>query len=424
VLRRLFEVLRIRNFLFLSLSGTVSQLGDRLTHMLLITLIAVSQPGKMFAYSQASLAFTIPVILLSPIAGVLVDHWNRRKIMAYTHFIQSAVLITTPFLIRWAGSFYPFWIVVFVFFGLDILNNTAKPSLLPEVVASRKLLTANALDQFFTRFATVLGMVVGGYLIRWVGWRYGFFIDAATHLCAGLMVLGIVLKTTKKPETRLKLEKSSTAGLFSASFRIFFHDVKEVLVLVGKDRLVLFVMTSIWVAYFIAGVSYTILLFLVQQGLGMGTAGVGLFAGILAVGMIFGSVVLGMLKPTINKPLIVVTGIASYGLLFLFGPFLIRMWFLVVIALGGGVIYSWITIAQNTILQEAVPPQIRGRIFSTKEFFTNVAFIVTTFTTGLLGDLTSVRVVLIIIGLCLLVLSTLGYLLVKRINIAPKTSPS
>lgn len=156
----------------------------------------------------------------------------------------------------------------------------------------------------------------------------------------------------------------------------------------------------------------------------MGTAGVGLFAGILAVGMIFGSVVLGMLKPTINKPLIVVTGIAIYGLLFLFGPFLIKIWFLIVVALGGGVVFSWITIAQNTILQEAVPAQIRGRIFSTKEFFTNIAFIVTAFTTGLLGDLTSVRLVLIIIGLCLLVLSALGYLLVKRINITPQTSPS
>lgn len=416
MLDRLLEVLRIRNFLFLTLSGTISQLGDRLTHMLLITLIAVSQPGKMFAYSQASIAFTLPVLILSPIAGVLVDHWNKRKIMARTHFIQTGVLLTTPFFIYWTKSFFPFWVVIFLFFGLDILNNTAKPSLLPQLVAPRKLLAANSLDQFFARFATVMGMIVGGFLIRWVGWRYGFFIDASTHFTAGLLALGIVLKPAPQASLHLEQAKPRTSELIMKSFKTFASDVKEVLVLVGRDRLVMFVMASIWVANFIAGVSYTILLFLVQQQLNMGTAGVGVFAGILAVGMIAGSLILGVMKPTINKPLVVIAGIFLYGLLFLFGPFLIKIWFLIIVALAGGLIFSWIVIAQNTILQEAVPAQIRGRIFSAKEFFTNVAFIVTTFTTGLLGDLTSVQLALFTIGFFLLVLAALGYFLIKSIT--------
>ena len=45
------SVLRIRNFSLLTASCSVAQLGDRLTHMLLITVIAASEPGKLMAYS-------------------------------------------------------------------------------------------------------------------------------------------------------------------------------------------------------------------------------------------------------------------------------------------------------------------------------------------------------------------------------------
>ena len=72
-------MLRIRNFSLLTASCSLAQLGDRLTHMLLITVIAVSQPGKLMAYSTGSLAFVLPTMLIAPIAGVLVDRWDWKN---------------------------------------------------------------------------------------------------------------------------------------------------------------------------------------------------------------------------------------------------------------------------------------------------------------------------------------------------------
>lgn len=430
---RILSVLGIRNFVFLTLSGTLSQFGDRLTHMLLITIIAITKPGKVLAFSFASLAFTLPVIILAPFAGVLADRWSKRRIMIRIHFIQAGLLFLTPFIIRWTNSFQFFWIAIIIFFGLDIFNNTAKPALLPAVVAKRKLLTANSIDQFLARFATVLGMVVGGFLIRWAGWHYGLMIDASTHLTAGLLAVGIILRY--EPHQTYKIsspligddkgmvayhkEGEDKGNVISSALKIFFTDVREVLKLVVKDKLVLLVMASIWISVFVGGVSYTILIYLVQQVLKLGTAGVGIFSGILAVGMILGALVLGLLKTTVNKSKIVVFGIMLYGILFLFGQFLIKVWFLAIVAIISGIVFSWISIAQSTILQEQVAPTIRGRIFSTKEFFGNIAFIVTTFAVGSLGDLTSARITLAAVGIFLLIASILGLLLIKQIENKP-----
>ncbi len=428
--KQLLAVLGIRNFVFLTLTGTLSQFGDRLSHMLLITIIEITRPGKVLSFSFASLAFTLPVIILAPFAGVLVDHWSKRRILIRVHFIQAGLLLITPLIIHFTNSFSFFWVAMVIFFGIDIFNNTAKPALLPAVVAKRKLLTANSIDQFLARFATVLGMVLGGFLIRWVGWHYGLVINASTHFIAGLLAIGIVLRYEPHQNNQLSSPsmgedreeggpyqtQESTGKVIRSAIRVFFRDVKEVLKLVVKDKLVLLVMASIWISVFVAGVAYTILIYLVQQYLNMGTSGVGVFSGILAVGMILGAVILGLLKPSINKPKIVVFSIMGYGIMFLFGQFFIKLWFLVIIAIISGVIFSWITIAQNTILQEQVSVLIRGRIFSTKEFFGSVAFIITTFIIGAIGDLTNVRLVLAVVGFFLIVVSILGLLLIKQIK--------
>jgi MFS family permease len=417
------SVLRIRNFSLLVASGSLSQLGDRLTHMLLITVIAVAQPGKLMAYSTGSLAFVIPTMLLAPIAGVLVDRWDKRKVLGFTHIIQSGLLVTAAFLIIALKSFAPFWVALFIFFGLDVFNNTSVPALMPQLVARRKLLTANSVNLTFCRVATVLGMVIGGFLVKWAGWKYGMFINASTHLTAGLLALaisGVFIAnrglTADRARSTASDERGSIRGLVAHAFRQLFADLAAVVRVVGRDRLVAFVMVSVVVTMFISSVSYTVLIYLVQQVLKLGTGGVGMFAGVLAVGMIGGAVSMSFIRKRINQPMVVVFAILLYGLLFLASPWLISVWFMIVVAVVAGIAFSWLGVVQNTMLQEEVPEEIRGRIFSTREFVTNIAFLLTTLFIGALGDLTSYKIVLVAIGVVLSMLALLGWGFVRAMQ--------
>jgi len=211
-------------------------------------------------------------------------------------------------------------------------------------------------------------------------------------------------------------------GLVSRAFRQLFHDLAEVIRVVGRDRLVAFVMASVVVTMFISSVSYTVLIYVVQQVLRLGTGGVGLFAGVLAVGMIAGAASMSYIRQRINQPMVVVVVILLYGLLFLASPWLITVWFMIVVALVAGVAFSWLGVVQSTMLQEEVPEEIRGRIFSTREFITNVAFLLTTLFIGALGDLTSYKTVLVAIGAVLCTLAVLGWVFV-RVMQRPTTKP-
>ncbi len=417
------SVLRIRNFSLLTASCSMSQFGDRLTQMLLITAIALASPGKLMAYSTGSMAFVIPTMLLAPIAGVVADRWDKRKIVGFAHLIQFTVLTVAAFLIIALKSFAPFWVALFIFYGLDVFNNTAVPALLPQLVAKRKLLVANSVNLTFARIATVLGMVLGGFLIKWTGWKYGMFINASTHLTAGILALtmsGVFIghRWLAAGSSPLPGETphDSMWGLTRHAFRQLFADLAEVIRVVGRDRLVAFVMASVVVTMFISSVSYTILIYLVQQVLGLGTGGVGMFAGVLAVGMIAGAASMSYVQRRINQPLVVALAILLYGLLFLASPWLITVWFMTVVALVAGVAFSWLGVVQNTMLQEEVASDIRGRIFSTREFITNVAFLLTTLFIGALGDLTSYRIVLVAIGAALTLIAVGGLYFIRTLR--------
>lgn len=393
----------------------MSQLGDRLSHMLLITLIGLTTPGKLLAYSGGSLTFVLPTLILSPIAGVLVDHWDKRKTISRTHFLQTALLLLTPFAIRLTHSFTPFWIALTLFFGLDIFNNTANPALLPNLVSSDKLLLANSVNLAFARIATVLGMVIGGFLIKWVGWTNGIFIDASCHLIAGILILNIISPPpAETPSYRATTIKPGILVLTLNALKQFISDLIELIRLVLHNRIVAFVLASIVISTFISAVSYTILIYIVQQALHMGTSGVGIFAGILAVGMIAGAAAMGLLPQNINRPFIIVLITFLYGLLFFIGNWFITVWFMIIVALIAGIAFSWLGIVQSTMLQEEVEPAIRGRVFSTREFVTNCTFLITTLTIGILGDFTSYRTAVLVIGIALIVLGGAGFLWVRH----------
>jgi MFS family permease len=310
------------------------------------------------------------------------------------------------------NSFLPFWIALFLFFGLDVFNNTALPALVPRVVARRKLLLANSVNLTFCRIATIVGMVAGGFLLRWTGWRYGMLVNASTHLAAGLFAFSMSGSSSTELDTP---RRDGFGRLIGMSFRRLFFDLAELARVVATDRLVAFVMASFVVATFVTSVSYTALVFLVQQVLGLGTAGVGVFAGIMATGMVVGALGMGLFPGKVNRPRVVAAVFIAYGLLFIAGPVLLSIPFLVLVAVVAGVAFSWLGIVQNTMLHEEVGPAIQGRIFSTRELLVNGTFLLTALLVGALGDLTSYQLVLAVIGLVLTGLGMLGWFLARSL---------
>ena len=398
MLSRFRSVLANRSFRYLVSSSTVTSLGDRLTHMLLITLIAVSQMGRILAYSEGALVFAVPAILFSPVAGVLIDRWDKRRVLAASHFVQGGLLLLAPLAMLLTHSLTPIWLALFLFFVADVFDNS---TLAGHAAGHRR--SPRHRDREFglvgllSRLAAVIGMVGGGFLVRSVGWKLGFTIDASTHLISGCLVLGIIPSLAFRPNPAHAPARLHVA--VRQSWGSFLRQLGEVVRLLGTNRYVAFVVFSIVVSMAISGIAYSVLLFLIQQVLHLGTAGVGIYTGILAAGMILGAITLGIAGDRVAPARVIVFGIALLGILFGVGPWLLNIWFLGVVALLSGVTFSWIGIAQTSILQTRVGLEIQGRIFATREFFSNVTLILTTFGIGLISLVTALKSLLLIVGL-------------------------
>lgn len=408
----MFSLLKKRGITFLSLSNTISQLGDRLTHMVIITLIGVISPGRISAFSEFSVAFTLPIIVLAPFAGVIIDHYNKQTIMLRCHLIQAFLIFLTPPLVIITHSILPIWILVVLFFSLDLFNNTSRNALVPDLVEYDELVQANSLIITMARLATFIGMVGGGYLVHLVGWQIGFYIDASTHFIAGILVLGMGARILFEPAKKLEF---SLFRELKKSLNLFLLDLKELGILLVKDRIVVFVMLSVFVLPFVAAVSYTVLIYLVQQEFGMGTMGVGWLGGIIGVGMLIGGILMGFLGKSVNRGKLIICSIAVLAVFFLIGSVFVNVIFLYIVSVIAGIVFSIIGISQDTILQEDVLKEIRGRIFATKEFVINVAFMLCAILVGLISHILNPYAIIFGIGLILCLLTILAIIIYRSI---------
>ncbi len=398
----MFFLLKKRGFLFLTLSNAMSQFGDRLTHMVIISLIHILSPGRVTAFSEFSMTFTIPVIILSPFAGVLVDHWNKKNIMIRAHYIQAFFIFITPFFIMLTKSMIPVWITVVIFFSLDIFNNTAKLAVIPSLVEKDSLVPANSILLLFARVATFGGMVLGGFLIKWLGWRLGFFLDAATHFIAGSFVIWMGKTKLFEPQKRIEF---GIGERLKKALRQFIQDLKDVFILLLRDKKILFVIISLVMVPFTTAIAYTALIYIVQQVLGLGTPGVGITGGIIGIGMILGAFLTGTIGKKADKFLWIIFSVFVYSLFFLFGRYFITVLFIYSLSLISGILFSFIGIFQDTILQEEVDEGTRGRIFGVKEFVVNTTFLPTAIGAGILSDLFSYEFVITLTGFFLLAMA-------------------
>ncbi len=386
-----------RDFLILIVANFISQFGDRLTHLVIIHFIGEISPGSFFAFSKASLFFALPVVLFGPFAGVFVDRYHKKSLMLLGDFVRFSLVFSLPYLI-YLTHINIVWPVLFVVFTFNLVFNSSRYSIIPDIVGVKNSVYANSTMMFFTRIATVLGTVTGGFLVAKVGWRYGFQLDGLTYLASFILILFIVEKGRKKMG-KIKIKN-------------YFMDLKEGLYLSLKDKTLLFVMLSVYGMMFVSGVGYGIVIKVVQQDMKMGTGGVSIAGGISALGMILGSVLTGI-KGKFNRYNYITLSFLSVSVLLFLAPIHVNFYTISIIMLLAGFFLSVIGITQETLIHETVEFNIRGRIFTFRDVMASISFIINSLLMGFLADRFGFFFIMIISSIFLSILTVTNHLIYK-----------
>ncbi len=333
-------------------SGAVSETGDWLL-LIALPVYVLQLTGSTLTTSTVFLLELAGALAASPLAGVLADRWDRRRLLIGASLTQAALLL--PLLaVDGRGTLWIVYLVTAAQAVLSTANDPVRQALLPAAVGPGELAPAAAQLGIAANLARLVGGALGGLLLQAYGLTGVVLADAGTFVLAALLLTGWstpgVLRGTDGP--------AAPGRDWLAGLAVIRSDRR----LAGGVAVgaLLSVAQGMFVVLFVV--------FVLRQ-LGGEAGEVGLLRGVQAVGGIAGGVVLGAVAGRFAPRTLVAAGCFGFGAVCLViwnGPALTTAAppYLVLFAVVGVPIAAAMA-GLTTVLLGGTPDEFRGRVMST-----------------------------------------------------------
>ena len=343
------RALRHRNYRLFFTGQSISLVGTWLTKVATAWLV-YRLTGSAWLLGVVGFAGQIPTFLLAPLAGVLVDRWDRRRVLLAAQtlaMVQSALLAALTL-----GGSIRIWEIVAlnVFQGLvDAFDMPVRQSMIVQMVDDRAdLPNAIALNSSMVNGARLFGPAIAGLLIAVVGEGWCFFIDAISYAAVILSVvlLHIDVQPRAPRTTRVFREMADGFRYVSGS-----APIRALLLLLALSGL--------------AGRPFAVLLPVIAREVMHGGAGtLGTLQATAGVGALAGALYLASRASVLGLGRVVVISTAVFGVGLVAFSRAQVLWLAMPLLLLAGTGMMVQTAASNTIIQTIVDEDKRGRVMS------------------------------------------------------------
>ncbi len=363
----------LRKFVIIWAGQLVSMIGSGLIGFALSVWI-FTETGKATPFAITALLSTLPRILLSPIAGVITDRWNRKKIMLISDSLSGLITLATAALLL--TNEMQVWIVYLISFLGSIFASFQQPAYAASIVmmVSKKQLTrANSMIQMGQALESLLTPVLAGILVTTIGMRGIIIIDFITYIAALLTLIFV-----KIPQPEVKSGKAQAQVSMFADFIFGWHYLIE--------RKGLFYL----LLYFASVNFFMNLAFIMVGPLVLSfdfAASMGVAQTVLGAGMLIGSLIMSVWGGTKKNKIWSVIGfitLASLGFLFMgFQPSLIF------IGIGVFTLAFFLPFGSgpsSALFAEKIAPDVQGRVLSTRSMISQSMMPLAFLLSGILAD--------------------------------------
>lgn len=367
---------------------TVSQWGDTFNFVALALLI-YDLTGSGLGVTGVVVAEILPVLLLAPIGGALVDRMSRVSVMLGSDLFRLVLMVL---LALWHDAPAGVYAIAFAMSVGAVFFNPAAGSILPAVVDKDALVAANS--GIWT--AAVLSQIVlaplAGLLVIGVGYGPAFTINAISYGVSALVLRGLHVTGPVERVQRRRLLAETREGV-----RVLL-----------SQRLLRALAIGQLLAALSAGATSALLVVLAQEQFGVTGGGYGLLVGVIGIGAALGPLAMLRLIRDPAQPL------------FVFGPFALRGLVDLVLAtvtaipiaatslVVYGVATSTGAITFNSMLQAETADGVRGRVFASMDVLWQGGRLVSLGVGGVLADLYGIQVVYYLGGALLLAAAAAG----------------
>ena len=338
----------------LGLAGLFSELGDWVL-LVALPLHVLALTGSSFTTATVFVLELVPTVVAGPFAGVLVDRWERWRLLTVVSLVQAVALV--PLL--WADRPERLWVVYLVVVVQALLATVVEParsSAAAAAVPPGALMEVNGALTLTSGLARLVGGPLGGVLLGVGGLPAVVAADAVSFLAAAL-VLGTAGRRVLPAPVDWSADHGRTAAAWWAGVReISRSPALRSLTLVGA---VLGAAQGAFVVLFV---------FFVVRDLQASPADVGLLRGVQAIGALAGGLVLGVLTRRCSPRVLLAASSTAFGLVSL------ATWNAPAVTTALGVYVGLFiavgvpglaaTAAETTLLQVHTAPGTRGRVFA------------------------------------------------------------
>ena len=171
-----------RNFRLLYIGQTISQLGDWFNAVAIYALL-LDLTGSATAVAWMMIVQFLPVAIFGPMAGVIVDRVNRRRLMIGTDLLRGG-LILTLLIIHRPDQVWIAYVVMAIAVGAQAFFEPARTATIPNVTPPEDLLQANALSSATWSAMLALGASIGGAVTALAGRNIAFAANALSFFAS------------------------------------------------------------------------------------------------------------------------------------------------------------------------------------------------------------------------------------------------
>jgi len=346
----MFRALSHRNYQLFFSGQSISMIGTWMTRVATSWLV-YKLTGSALLLGIVGFAGQIPSFVLAPFAGVLVDRWNRHRLLVATQMlamVQSfalAILALTGYIQIWHV------IVLSIFQGLiNAFDMPARQSFVVEMVEDRAdLPNAIALNSSLVNAARLLGPSIGGVIIAAVGEGWCFAIDGASYLA----VIASLLAMTVTPAEIGAVKETNIFRQFSEGWRyvVGFPPISKILLLLAFVCLV--------------GMPYTVLMpIFANEILHGGPNTLGFLMTASGVGALCGAIFLAARKTVLGLGRFIPRMAGLFGVGLIAFSFSRMIWLSLILMVVTGLGFMVQMAVSNTIIQTLVDEDKRGRVMS------------------------------------------------------------
>ncbi|MBU5673538.1 MFS transporter [Paenibacillus brevis] len=370
-------LLKNRPYVMLLTSQLVSNLGDWLYLLALLTLIGLRWNATPWQITMTMLCMLLPTLLGGPLAGMLADRVERKRLMIIADLARMVLILGLVFV----TELWQVYLLLIVKSSFDVMFSPAKNGKIKEIVPHHQLEQAVSYSAIIEQGSKIIGPALGGMLSAAFGLSSCFMINSVAFLLSAIALWGVPAR--KRAAASVQEAGDSAKNLEGAEKAGFWREVSAGLKIIAGIPLIFFGLLTLASALLVLQIadSQIVVLFRGIPGVSenllgwcITSSGVGTF---LAVGvnsllrkwspltkMSFGGMLVGLVFAGAGL-------LTLQGALGTIGTGLMMTMFLLA-GLGAGLTF----IPFQVTLQQRTPEAMTGRVFGTVSSVTSAAAVI------------------------------------------------